>query len=201
MILDKNGFKQLRPVDSHCTIGPTVNCRSCKLQPVTILVACCCSWTQMSRAGRAGSCWKQACLAACMRLCHRPSPLPTEPQSASSLLGTAAYLPLRLLAALKPLASDLRHDCRYHDIGNVGVEHASPAAIRAALAAPRASNPQRQEFTRDHLLRCGLVAELHARVRAGLQGCNASANALPKQAMCVQMTPGNKTAQGVEGGV
>lgn len=125
-------------------------------------------------------------------------------QSHKVRLACWAQLPTCLsacFAALKPLASDLRHDCRYHDIGNVGVEHASPAAIRAALAAPRASNPQRQEFTRDHLLRCGLVAELHARVRAGLQGCNASANALPKQAMCVQMTPGNMTAQGVEGGV
>ena len=69
--------------------------------------------------------------------------------------------------------------CRHHDQGNVGVEHAAAATIRAALAAPRRSGPQRQLFERHHLLSWGLVAELHARVggqpgwrtgRRGLQG-------------------------------
>jgi hypothetical protein len=46
----------------------------------------------------------------------------------------------------------------------VGVEHAAPEHIRAALAAPRRSNPQRQLFSREDLLRWDLVADLHARV-------------------------------------
>lgn len=54
---------------------------------------------------------------------------------------------------------------RYHEAGNVGVEHAAPGAIRAALAAARPSDPGRQAFSREDLLRWGLVAELHARVR------------------------------------
>jgi hypothetical protein len=46
----------------------------------------------------------------------------------------------------------------------VGVEHAAPEHIRAALAAPRGSDPHRQLFSREDLLRWGLVADLHAGV-------------------------------------
>ena len=45
----------------------------------------------------------------------------------------------------------------------MGVEHAAPQAIRAALAAPRRSDPARQAFSREDLMAAGLVAELHAR--------------------------------------
>lgn len=44
------------------------------------------------------------------------------------------------------------------------MEHAAPQAIRAALAAPRRSDPARQAFSREDLMAAGLVAELHARV-------------------------------------
>lgn len=53
---------------------------------------------------------------------------------------------------------------RWHEAGNVGVEHAVPGAIRAALAAPRRSDPSRQAFDRADLLRWRLAAELHVRV-------------------------------------
>jgi hypothetical protein len=49
------------------------------------------------------------------------------------------------------------------------VEHAPPAAIRAALSSPRPSDPQRREFDRDQLIRWGLANELHARV-SGMGG-------------------------------
>lgn len=53
--------------------------------------------------------------------------------------------------------------CRHHEAGNVGVEHAAPAVVRAALAAPRRSDPQRSAFSREQLLAWGLVAELGER--------------------------------------
>ncbi len=46
----------------------------------------------------------------------------------------------------------------------MGVEHAAPEVVRAALAAPRRSDPQRLAFSREQLLAWGLVAELGERV-------------------------------------
>ncbi|KAL4427952.1 hypothetical protein ABPG75_002041 [Micractinium tetrahymenae] len=66
-----------------------------------------------------------------------------------------AFLPLPLATA----GAATKH----HEEGNVGVEHAAPEAIRAALAAPRHSDPQRQAFSREQLLAWGLVAELGER--------------------------------------
>lgn len=48
--------------------------------------------------------------------------------------------------------------------GDIGVEHASPGAIRAALHARRKSTPGRTVFTRDALEKSGLIAPLHERV-------------------------------------
>ncbi len=67
-------------------------------------------------------------------------------------------------ATTQPSSTALSSLHRYHEAGNIGVEHAAPAAIRAALAALRRSDPGRQAFSRDDLLAAGLVAELHARV-------------------------------------
>lgn len=47
---------------------------------------------------------------------------------------------------------------RCHEVGNVGVEHASPEALRLALAAARPSSPERTAFTRERLEALGLVA-------------------------------------------
>ncbi|KAL4445435.1 hypothetical protein ABPG77_011260 [Micractinium sp. CCAP 211/92] len=52
---------------------------------------------------------------------------------------------------------------KHHEAGNVGVEHAAPEVVRAALAAPRRSDPQRLAFSREQLLAWGLVAELGER--------------------------------------
>lgn len=61
--------------------------------------------------------------------------------------------------------------CRHHEAGNVGVEHAAPAVVRAALAAPRRSDPQRSAFSREQLLAWGLVAELGERVGCAWGEC------------------------------
>ena len=53
----------------------------------------------------------------------------------------------------------------------MGVEHAVPGVVRAALAAPRRSHPGRKELTRQDLLGWGLVAELHERVGGWVGGC------------------------------
>lgn len=82
-----------------------------------------------------------ACCPACDRATKRRCRL-------QSITSAAASPPLR----------------RYHEAGNIGVEHAAPGVIRAALAAPRRSDPGRQVFSREDLLAAGLVAELHARV-------------------------------------
>ena len=55
----------------------------------------------------------------------------------------------------------------YHEIGNIGVEHAAPSTIRRALSLLRVSDAHRTEFTRDTLLRLGLVAELNQQVGGG----------------------------------
>lgn len=51
--------------------------------------------------------------------------------------------------------------CRWHEAGNVGVEHAPPAAIQTALRKARQGSAQRAEFTRDMLVQMGLVAPHH----------------------------------------
>ena len=93
-----------------------------------------------------------ACFPACDRATKRRCRL-------RSITSAAASPPLR----------------RYHEAGNIGVEHAAPGVIRAALAAPRRSEPGRQAFSREDLLAAGLVAELHARVSGmvvvGAAGC------------------------------
>ena len=51
--------------------------------------------------------------------------------------------------------------CRYHGVGNLGVEHCSIEAIRAALQSARRSQPDRKEFSRDDLVQWGLLTPMN----------------------------------------
>jgi len=51
------------------------------------------------------------------------------------------------------------HD-RHHEVGNLGVEHCSSDAIRAALQSARPSQPNRKEFSRDDLVPWGLLTPM-----------------------------------------
>ena len=46
----------------------------------------------------------------------------------------------------------------YKEIGNIGVEHAAPAAIQAALLGRRMGVEGRKEFNREDLVELGLIA-------------------------------------------
>ena len=59
-------------------------------------------------------------------------------------------------------------DRRQERVGlDVGVEHASPAALQAAVASARPSQPQRKEFSREDLERAGLTCDFDQPPLAG----------------------------------
>lgn len=55
---------------------------------------------------------------------------------------------------------------REHEEGNLGVEHASPCAIVAALKGACPPQEGRCEFRREHLETLGLVTEMDSRANA-----------------------------------
>lgn len=66
-----------------------------------------------------------------------------------------AFLPTRVAtAAVKK---------KYKDVGDIGIEHASPKAIITGLARSRMSRST-DVFSRDNLIELGLIAPLHQRV-------------------------------------
>lgn len=67
-----------------------------------------------------------------------------------------AFLPTRLATAT------VRK--KYKDVGDIGIEHASPKAIITGLARSRMSRAN-DIFSRDYLVELGLIAPLHQRVR------------------------------------
>lgn len=67
--------------------------------------------------------------------------------------------------AFIPVASaQSRVNKKYKDIGDVGVEHASSAAIQAAIRRSRKSRRE-NVFSREYLISQGVVAPMHQRVR------------------------------------
>lgn len=54
----------------------------------------------------------------------------------------------------------MQKPCRWHDAGNVGVEHAAPDAIQRAILAARLAQPRRAHFMRDDLVELHLIAEM-----------------------------------------
>lgn len=67
-----------------------------------------------------------------------------------------AFIPVPVAQATKAAG--------WKEIGNIGVEHAGPAAIKAALLGRRQGVQGRQEFTREDLVDLGLIAVMHERV-------------------------------------
>lgn len=80
-----------------------------------------------------------------------------------------------------------------HEAGNIGVEHAQAAAIAAALAAARLSDPLRAAFGRQDLLDAGLAAPMNQAVRNPRAGTPPAAAAAPPAAAAL---PGSVRSTG-----
>jgi len=61
-----------------------------------------------------------------------------------------AFLPVQLATSVKA--------SRWHGVGNVGVEHASPVSIRQSLDTCRQTSPERKHFSKEQLLNLGLTS-------------------------------------------
>ncbi|KAK9846391.1 hypothetical protein WJX81_002891 [Elliptochloris bilobata] len=86
------------------------------------------------------------------------------------------------------------HVRRRHKAGNVGVEHAAPDALRAALSHPRESAAERAEFSRDDLHAWGLAGPRQlqsASQDASLQQNPVRPAALRRRLLCAQLGIGD----------
>ncbi|KAL6776176.1 hypothetical protein ACKKBG_A20145 [Auxenochlorella protothecoides x Auxenochlorella symbiontica] len=91
-----------------------------------------------------------------------------------------AFLPVRHCTSLSATPC--------HEVGNVGVEHASPEALRLALAAARPSSPERTAFTRERLEALGLVASgIGPAAGARAEGSNSAATVRRRAALCDEL--------------